>query len=138
MTNTPRDHELQQRFERQRESLLSQARPFDDVLSRGRLRKKRPSLRRPAAAGVAAVLMVVVVLVGTRVLRDETPPATADVSPHSLDLGAVTWRGPTDFLLETPGREFLLSVPTISAIRTGSPDSTARPTETVGRGGSGP
>lgn len=137
MMNTPRDHELQQRFERQRESALSQARPFDDVVSRGRLRRQRPSLRRPAAAGVAAVLMVVV-LVATRVLADDSPPATADVSPNSLDLGAVTWRGPTDFLLDTPGREFLLSVPTISATRTGSRDSTARPTEAVGRGGSGP
>lgn len=138
MTIPPRDHELHQRFERQRESALSQARPFDEVVSRGRQRKQRPSLRRPAATGAAAVLMLVVVLAATRVFREDAPPAAADVSPHRLDLGAVTWRGPTDFLLDTPGREFLLSVPTISAINTGSPDSTARPTENVGRGGSGP
>jgi hypothetical protein len=31
----------------------------------------------------------------------------------SLDLGATTWRAPTDFLLETPGRDLLRGAPTV-------------------------
>jgi hypothetical protein len=33
--------------------------------------------------------------------------------PYPIDLGAVTWNGPTDFLLDTPGASLLRELPRI-------------------------
>ena len=40
--------------------------------------------------------------------------------PYPIDLGAVTWNGPTDFLLDTPGTSLLRDLP-----RIGTTDSVA-------------
>jgi hypothetical protein len=81
-----------------------------------------PAFRAPSAAArwswsprlVVAAAIVLIALVLAR--PDATPPRLA----HEVDLGAAAWRSPTDFLLVTPGRELLRSVPTL-----GSPETLA-------------
>jgi hypothetical protein len=85
-------------------------------------RDRIPSFRTPTARGAprwrpvarvavaAAIVLIAVVLARP----DRTPPTTAR---QVVDLGASTWRSPTDFLLITPGSELLRSVPAV-----GSPD----------------
>lgn len=71
-------------------------------------RKRRPPRRgRRRALAVALALVAVVVVIGSRLRNGTEPPA-----PES-GVSIVNWRGPTDFLLETPGRELLGSVPAI-------------------------
>jgi len=36
-------------------------------------------------------------------------------APYPIDLGAVTWNSPTDFLLDTPGASLLRELPRIGA-----------------------
>jgi len=55
-----------------------------------------------AAATVAVLLLSGVFSTG------QTPKSV-------IDLGAVAWSAPSDFLLETPGRDFLRTIPVISA-----------------------
>jgi hypothetical protein len=66
----------------------------------------------PVTRVAAAAALVLITLVLAR--PDRTPPSMAS---QVVDLGAATWESPTDFLLITPGRELLRSVPVV-----GSPD----------------
>jgi hypothetical protein len=60
---------------------------------------------------VRVVLAAAIVVIAVVLARpDRTRPTGA---PHVVDLGAVVWRSPTDFLLSTPGSELLRSVPAI-------------------------
>jgi hypothetical protein len=62
----------------------------------------------PRVAMAAAIVLVAIVLA-----RPDRPSRNAPV----VDLGAATWRSPTDFLLATPGAELMRTVPVF-----GSPD----------------
>jgi hypothetical protein len=64
---------------------------------------------------VVAAAIVLIALVLAR--PDATPPHLA----HEVDLGAAAWRSPTDFLLVTPGRELLRSVPALGSPETFAP-----------------
>jgi hypothetical protein len=78
------------------------ARPFrlPEAATRGRW----PATRLAVAA--AAVLAVAGAAgYAWRVSRPEPP--------YPIDLGAVTWNGPTDFLLVTPGASLLRELPRI-------------------------
>ncbi len=113
MTAHDDDRDLRERFARLRETSGAGASAFPDVIARGRARRARGAARWRAGAGgvvLAAISLLLWTALGHRVDR---APAVADVRPLAVDLGAVTWRGPTDFLLDTPGREFLQSVPAL-------------------------
>ena len=63
--------------------------------------------RRPrpyTALAFAAVVFLIVLIVAIIPRRPPTPPLT-------------TWKAPTDFLLQTPGRELLQSVPDLKGTR---------------------
>lgn len=111
MTARDDDRDLREQFVRLRDSSAAGASAFGDVIARGRARRARSAARWRAGAGGVAVAALALLLWNTRHNRGDGAPAVANVSPLAVDLGAVTWRGPTDFLLDTPGREFLQSVP---------------------------
>ena len=83
-------------------------------------RARTPSFRTPArrvrtrpvwvprVAIAAAIALVAIVLA-----RPDHPSRNVPV----VDLGAATWRSPTDFLLVTPGSDLMRTVPAF-----GSPD----------------
>ena len=62
----------------------------------------------PRVAIAAAIALVAIVLA-----RPDRPSSSVSV----VDLGAATWRSPTDFLLATPGSDLMRTVPSF-----GSPD----------------
>lgn len=71
-------------------------------------RVKTRSVWVPRVAIAAAIAVVAIVLV-----RPDHPSRNVPV----VDLGAATWRSPTDFLLVTPGSDLMRTVPAF-----GSPD----------------
>lgn len=68
----------------------------------------RRSVWLPRVAIAAAIVLVAIVLA-----RPDHPSRNVSV----IDLGAATWRSPTDFLLVTPGSDLMRTVPAF-----GSPD----------------
>ena len=56
----------------------------------------------PRVAMAAAIVLVAIVL---------TRPDHPEPSVSVVDLGAATWRSPTDFLLVTPGSDLMRTVP---------------------------
>jgi hypothetical protein len=65
-------------------------------------------------------------VLGTLAVRDALQPAPYEIHV-ALDLGSVGWRAPSDFLLETPGRELLTEVPAFTATATATVGSPALP-----------
>lgn len=93
------DRNLQGRFAELRRQDAGSAPEFPALLRR---RAKRPGSRALSrlAVGVACVLVIAVAL------------ARFHSRPPAKPVPALTeWRSPTDFLLQTPGRELLISVP---------------------------
>lgn len=97
------DHPLNERFAALRREDAALLRPFH-VASPGAVRA--PWRPRAVAAALAVTGAAVVWLV-TRDRETGVP----------LDLGSVVWRAPTDFLLETPGRDLLRRLPEIGIIK---------------------
>lgn len=70
----------------------------------------RPTLRsRRLLAAVAAVALGAVVVRWATADRLHVPPM---IGP--IDMSATTWTSPTDFLLHTPGRAMLNTVPAVT------------------------
>src|SRR5262249_49464077 len=98
----PGDEQLRRRFGDLRREDEWRAPQFA-ALWRSRQRK-RQRLSRWFAAGASAVL----VLAGLLWLR------SVQHGPENAPAASITaWKAPTDFLLETPGRELLRTVPAI-------------------------
>ncbi|HEX3552469.1 MAG TPA: hypothetical protein VIA62_04485 [Thermoanaerobaculia bacterium] len=100
------DQELVAAFAALRREEREQCPPFAEVMRRDRSRSRRSeSPRRPRqswAAAAATLLVVLAVLAAWLGLR--TPGARL---PSGGAPSLAEWRSPTDFLLETPGREIL-------------------------------
>jgi hypothetical protein len=73
-----------------------------------RAERGRRSVPRPLAVAAAAVLIA-----GAAYAWWAIRPRV--VAPYPIDLAAVTWTGPTDFLLDTPGLALLRDVPSFTA-----------------------
>jgi hypothetical protein len=73
-----------------------------------RVEPVRHVVSRPLAIAAAVVLMA-----GAGFAWWATRPHAAP--PYPIDLAVVTWTGPTDFLLDTPGLALLRDVPTFTA-----------------------
>jgi len=93
--------------------------PFEALWNRVRAEATtwhRPPGPRLALTGALVVLVLALVVVWA--LREPgSPPSTPTSGPlvaeASWDRSWAGWEGPLDFLLETPGRTYLDSVPTI-------------------------
>jgi hypothetical protein len=93
------DRDLHERFAELRRQDAAQAPEFAALLQR-RARRPRPPAFFRLVIAVACVLVIAVALV-----RFHSRPPAKPVPSLS------EWRSPTDFLLQTPGRELLISVP---------------------------
>jgi hypothetical protein len=96
------DHELRGRF---------QALAAEDQAAVPRFALPGPAGGRRWSAGTVAIAATAVLAaagaLGWRLARPRS-------LPYPIDLAAVTWNAPTDFLLRTPGASLLRELPTIS------------------------
>jgi hypothetical protein len=106
------DQEFRERFGSLRREDAKRAPGFERVLQRSR---RRPSSRLGALA--MSCLLVAAMAVTVLQISHRARPA-----PHDATLSLANWRAPTDFLLNTPGRELLRTVPQI-----GRPSGLLRP-----------
>lgn len=102
------DKDLRDHFAPLRQEDARNAPPLAAVLATARRRGKvgaRPVRWAPAIAAVAlAVALFVVSVLGPNGQRQPL-----------VDLATARWQGPTDFLLQVPGAEYLETVPTFTA-----------------------
>jgi hypothetical protein len=121
MTARDDDQDLRARFR----ALYQKEASVAPAFARPQARALRPR-RRPVLAAAAAIAAVGLAAAG---YAWWTRPAPA--APFPIDLSTVTWIGPTDFLLDTPGAALLRDVPAlgIGDVDAGTPfvpDDTAR------------
>jgi hypothetical protein len=98
---------------------------FEDSVASAALRRRFPTGRLAMAA---AALLAIMGAAGYQWIVAHRQPI-----PYPVDLAAVTWEGPTDFLLATPGAALLRELPTIG---TGLDDARTDPPltdDTLGR-----
>ena len=96
------DRELRDRFARLRQEDRSRVPAFRAPVA-GAPSKPMWPVRIALAAAIALIVFLIA--------RPDGPSAG---SLH-VDLRAASWRSPTDFLLETPGRDMLRHVPAVGA-----------------------
>lgn len=111
--NDPRDDELRALFAAQRQDDAAASRSFAQTVAAARRRaQRRPRLAAPlhALAGAAALLVIAVAL-GTWGRGRRAPGDSL-----AVDLGAVRWAAPTDFLLRTPGSHLLRGMPSLEHV----------------------
>lgn len=116
------DEQLQRRIADLRREDERRAPQFTS-LWRGRQRKPQRGIRRLIAA--AGAVIVLAGLFGLRAVR----PGSENTTVASI----TEWKAPTDFLLETPGRDLLRTVPEIGGWngfeRMPGPETTPSPAE---------
>jgi hypothetical protein len=124
------DSDLRKLFQEAREADEVSAPDFRSIRRhavRGRATSRRPRwglIAFPAAAAVAVALSLWMAGRGfDRHSREAAPSEVSDSNALTLD----EWTAPTDFLLETPGRELLGSFPPIGA---GIPEVSVTPSTT--------
>jgi hypothetical protein len=96
------DADLRQAFSVLRREDAKSAPTFEAVRARRAARRLAPLGGLLAAASVAAAILGIVVR------RPDPPPPMASMEQ---------WIAPTDFLLDTPGREILQTVPRIGSVQ---------------------
>lgn len=108
---TEPDRDLREHFARLRSEDARDAPSFPALLARDFVRTPtaRSSRLRPLLA-LAAVVTLAVLLVHAR--RTSLPSGDVPATPPPA-LGQ--WGAPTDFLLDTPGRELLATVPSLES-----------------------
>jgi hypothetical protein len=96
------DHDLLARFASLRRRIEERAPSFDAMLARAAVSRGRFGARATAAGAAAAIIAVALLL---WLSHTSNPPTEV---PESSMLG---WKSPTDFLLDTPERALLRTVP---------------------------
>src|SRR5688572_465577 len=92
------DRDLRERFVRLRDEERAHAPAFH-------VTRQAPRWTWSPRFVIAAAIILIALLLAR---PDQTPPRLAH---RGVDLGAAAWQSPTDFLLVTPGRELLRTVP---------------------------
>jgi len=95
------DADLRQAFAVLRREDAKAAPIFEAVLARARPRRLAP------LGGLLVAASVVAAILGVLVRRPDPPPPVASLG---------TWIAPTDFLLDTPGRQIVQTVPRIGGV----------------------
>lgn len=129
--NDSHDRDLRNAFDALNREVRGAAGSFADLASASALNaaRRRWRIRR------SVVLVAAIIIPASLVLRGRSA-SSFDFERFSaltgIDPGQVTWRAPSDFLLDTPGRELLRRVPLIE-IRAPSlaPDTTSRPPDSI-------
>ena len=103
MTHQPDDADLRSRFAALRREDAEHAAPFS--VPRRRRAPARAPLRWVTGAGLAAAVLAMIWVAGVR--------DAGRRGEFAAYMTTTAWRGPTDFLLQTPGREFLSAVPAV-------------------------
>ena len=99
------DLEIRKRFAAMRDENGANTPGFEEVLQRVPPKPYiGPRVLAPAACLVVAAAIVTVL---------RTSPDHTASAPDIAGLSLAQWRAPTDFLLDTPGRELLYAVPRI-------------------------
>lgn len=98
------DSDLQEQFASLRRAEAASAPNFESVIGAGRRRSSYAGWR----AGVFAAGLVIVALGGVILRASHPPEAPTTLAPAPA---LADWRAPTDFLLDTPGRELLHTIP---------------------------
>ena len=110
MNNSDDDRELQQRFARLRSEDQANMPSFDAMLASETLRT--PKRRRAVSLRLAsAMLVMLVAVVVTVVIQSRLALQRRELWSLRLDPDSVRWEGPTHFLLDTPGRSMLRTMP---------------------------
>jgi hypothetical protein len=99
------DPMLREHFARLRRAEQASTPGFERILALAGHRSSRIS---PALAMAASVALAAVALVIVRLPSPHRSPTIEAVAPMLAD-----WHSPTDFLLDTPGRELLDTIPEI-------------------------
>jgi hypothetical protein len=120
------DSLLREQFARQRRAEEASAPRFEEVIGLAR-RRRNPGIWRLAMAAsitLAAVTIAVTIamtiamkiavpVMTARMRHQPQPPTSQPPTIAAANLKLADWRSPTDFLLDTPGRELLDTVPDI-------------------------
>lgn len=101
------DQDLRERFAALRSEEAAEAPEF--VLLGSGAVHSRPRRSGYIRVTVAAGVVLIAVLIALRLTPRKPEPNTTSVA------SLTEWKAPTDFLLETPGRELLETVPVIGA-----------------------
>jgi hypothetical protein len=118
-------------FEHQRRAESAVVPPFAATMAAGRLAQRRRRAHRGlwlyATASAAALVVVAAVM-----LRGwfTTTPVIAWSAPLGVELSAVSWTAPTDFLLATPDAQALGGVPRLLRVSDLTPAPTAPANDT--------
>ena len=91
--------------------------------SRRRYRRRRGAL----LVAVAAIVIPAVLVLNQR--TDQSPDLERFTALTGIDPGEVTWRAPSDFLLDVPGRNLLRRVPLLEIHAPALPPGSARPAD---------
>ncbi len=114
------NRDLRSRFAKLRAEDGSETPPFALPAARNEEYRRRPFAGRLVAA-TACTLLIAVAVLWVSISRRES------VRPGQPVASLTGWRAPTDFLLQTPGREFLRTIPAIGT--SGSYSKTATLTQ---------
>ncbi len=106
------DRDLKEAFRALGSSQQTAESSFDEMTSPGALKAARSRRRQRRAALLAAAVVVTAFLV-FRAQSDRALDYERFTALTGLDLNAVTWEAPSDFLLDFPGRDLLRRVPLI-------------------------
>ena len=120
------DEKLREAFDSLRRATPASAVSFESLMSPAAMHSWRRRNRRRRGA-VLAVAIIIPTLIAIRARSERVPDFERFTALTGIDLGQVTWRAPSDFLLDVPGRDLLRRVPLLEIqALTPVPDS-ARP-----------
>jgi hypothetical protein len=108
------DSNLREQFASLRRADAASAPSFERVIGLARRRSNGAEWRVAIAAGLLMVAVGGLVLLVSRLGEAPTTPVSAPTLAE--------WRAPTDFLLDTPGRELLHTIPDFGRRPSSGPD----------------
>jgi hypothetical protein len=123
-----RDQDLRRAFGALNDVVQASAPAFEDLTSSGALTGARRRHRRRRVAAAAIVVSILAIL-AVRARPKPGPDFERFTALTGLDLGEVTWKAPTDFLLDVPGIDLLRTIPLADVVVPPDLTDSAPPTD---------